>query len=133
MIKINWEEVIQMCKQLAQHLKGKNITGVPRGGTIVAAILSYHGCILRDAEVNPRIDYVVDDIADTGSTLESRKFGYVRTAALIVRKGCDPMPDCFIKLEPTEEYILMPWEDEEEVKEQIARGTFRSTPDAKSS
>lgn len=119
MIRNTWDEVTEMCKHLAKCYAHKRLWGVPRGGTIVAAIMSFHGCMLTRSVHAAEV--IIDDVADTGLTLADYP---APTAVLFLRKGCDPQPTTFVKFIDTEEYLLMPWEDKEEVKEQIARNGF---------
>lgn len=110
--RISWPGVMQSAINLARRLKGKKIWGVPRGGTIVAALMAYHGCLLEaDFE---QADFVIDDIADTGTTLMS--YGEP-TAALVVRNGCNTLPKYWSMMVATKQYILFPWEDEQEAVE----------------
>lgn len=125
MKKMTWDEVLDLCKQLTKKLHGKTIWGVPRGGSIVAGIMAFHGCELTTSMA----EVIVDDIADTGLTLAD--FNYGETAALLVCKGCNPMPAYWVKLVDktldVKSYYLFPWEDEKEVEKQLAKGNFRST------
>lgn len=120
MYKISWEMVQQMVKQLARHIPGWRVYGVPRSGSIVAALLTYCGCGLTNS-VDAIV--IVDDIADTGKTLDL----YDKpTAVLVVRQGCKPMPTYWSMMLATSEYILFPWEDEKEAQKKIDAGkSFR--------
>ena len=111
--KISWDEVMQMSIRLARRLWGKRIFGIPRGGQVVATIMSYHGCNLVDDL--DQADCFIDDIADTGRTL--RVFGKA-TAVLVVCNGCYPIPDHWIVMVSTKDYVLFPWESARESIEQ---------------
>lgn len=107
--KMEWSEVTYMVERLANRLQGKSLWGVRRGGQVVAAMMSYHGCKL--AHTFGSSDVIVDDIADTGRTLgATERF----TAVLVVRKGCDPMPDHWIMMLNVKDYVWFPWETEQE-------------------
>lgn len=123
--KIDWDGVMQMVKILARRLEGKRIWGIPRGGQIVATLMAYHGCKL--VKFTTEAEVVVDDISDTGRTLYNRthhttigKLG-LPTAALIIRRGCARLPEHYVALLCTEDYILFPWEDEKEAFEYMRR------------
>ena len=107
--KMDWNEVMWMVERLANELQGKFLWGVPRGGLLVATMMTYQGCKL--ASDPARADVIVDDIADTGKTL-TKLAG--ETATLIVRQGCDPVPNYWIMLLNVEDYIWFPWETEQE-------------------
>jgi len=120
--RISWEEVMRMSKILASGLQGKRIFGIPRGGLVVASIMSFYGSP-RTPDAGSA-DIIVDDIACTGATLQA----YDRTpaATLIVRQGCDYIPTYWVTMLQVSEYILFPWEDEKVVELQLAQGSFRS-------
>ncbi len=107
--RISWPEVMQSAINLARRLKGKKIWGIPRGGLVVAAIMSYYGCPL--ANTYESCSVVIDDIADTGKTLSVL---HRTTAVLVVRNSCSPLPHYWSMMVETKQYILFPWEDEQE-------------------
>lgn len=114
--RVSWAEVMQSVNNLARRLPGKKIWGLKRGGLIVAALMTYRGCELVAHHDNA--DVVIDDIADTGRTLGRRR---QTTAVLIVRHGCDPLPDFWSMMIATKDYILFPWEDEKEAFEYMRK------------
>jgi hypoxanthine phosphoribosyltransferase len=106
--RLTWEDVMDAIEVLSVHLGGKKLFGIPRGGLIVAALLSYRGC-----ERVPLLDhgvYAVDDIADTGQTLLGYGERGIKTAALYKRKGCAFVPDTYAYDIDSSDYILFPWE-----------------------
>lgn len=117
--KMEWHDVMWMVERLSRQLAGKTIWGIPRGGQLVATLMAYHGCKLVQCAV--KADVIVDDIADTGRTLFKRthntaiKMLQLPTATLIVREGCNPMPDYWIMKLNIKDYILFPWETEREI------------------
>lgn len=122
MYKISWETVTQLVKELAKKVPGWRVWGIPRGGTIVEALLAYQGC-KQTAGHDATTDVVVDDIADTGVTL--REYAGP-TATLVVRLSCKPLPTYWVMALATSEYILFPWEDEAEAQKKIDAGkSFR--------
>lgn len=116
--KIDWDEVMKMARLLARQLSGKRIWGIPRGGQIVASIMAYHGCEL--AQFASEAEVIIDDIADTGTTLFRRTHNTslrvmsLPTATLVVRNGCLTPPNHYIVQLYTTDYILFPWETEQE-------------------
>lgn len=116
--KIGWDEVIRMSVSLVHAIPGARIFGIPRGGSVVSAIMAFHGSkLVSDAQ---QADVIVDDIADRGVTLHA----FTRpTAALIVRYDCEWQPTHWVTMINTSAYILFPWESEELVKLQTG---FRS-------
>ena len=116
--KMEWNEVMWMVERLANKLQGKCIWGIPRGGQVVATLMSYHGCKLvgyaNEAEV------IIDDIADTGTTLHRRthvttlKMLNLPTAVLVVRRSCVTVPNHWIMMLAVSDYIWFPWETEQE-------------------
>lgn len=111
-----------MCIELAKTLQGQCIWGMPRGGLIVASVMSFHGCQLVESPFQARV--IVDDISDTGKTLSTFK---QTTAALVVRKGCDPVPNHWVMMLNTSDYILFPWEDKQEAEKLLEQGLFKDS------
>lgn len=109
--RISWDEVMRMTVQLSKKMRGKHIWGVPRGGSIVAAIMSFHDCVLVAAITEA--DVVVDDIADSGRTLQELRSP---TAALVVRSSACYKPTYWTAILNTSAYVLFPWEDEKAVE-----------------
>ena len=124
MYKISWDEVMRMSIQLARKMQGKCIWGIPRGGSIVAAIMSFHGCLLVDVLTEAHV--IVDDIACSGRTLNELRSP---TAVLVVRAKCSYKPSYWVVQLDALDYVLFPWEDEEKIQEQIAQSGFRSRGD----
>lgn len=111
--RISWDEVTKMAIRLATSLQGRRIFGIPRGGLLVAAIMAYHGCYLVNEPSQANV--IVDDISDSGRTLDA----FSQTpAALIIRKGCSPRPRYWVMMLNIGDYVLFPYEDEEEVSKQ---------------
>ena len=107
--KMEWNEVMWMVERLAGELQNKKLFGVDRGGSVVASLMSYHGCKLAGSY--EQADVIIDDIADTGRTLNPV---HKPTATLVVRKGCNLIPDYWIMMLNTKDYIMFPWETEQE-------------------
>ena len=107
--KMEWNEVMWMVERLANKLQGRKLFGMERAGLLVAAMMSYHGCELANSYTEA--DLVIDDIADTGKTLCNV---HKSTATLIVRRGCEPMPNYWIMMLNVKDYVWFPWETEQE-------------------
>ena len=86
----------------------KTITGIPRGGLVVAVALSHK------LDSIPVVDYVnrgtllVDDISDSGKTL-LQYTGAILTATIHIVPGTSFIPDIWIK-ERTADWVIYPWE-----------------------
>lgn len=126
--RISWVEVNEMSIYLARQVQGKKLYPIERSGLIVAGIMSHHGCELAGSP--ERADVYVDDIVDTGETIGrlQKRTGFCLNkpvAALIVRKGCAPMPTYWARHLVTKAYVLFPWEDEHAAIEQLKQGSFK--------
>ena len=121
--RICWNEAMQMVRLLARGLQDKRVWGIPRGGQVVATLMAYQGCKL--VKFATEAEVIVDDIADTGTTLFRRthdtsiKTLGLPTATLIVRNSCTTPPNHYIMRFYARDYVLFPWEDEEEAFEYV--------------
>jgi hypoxanthine phosphoribosyltransferase len=118
----NWEDIDGRVNDLCQRLKHESfeaVYGVPRGGLIVAVLVSHKLGIplitsLRDMYGKKFL--VVDDIADTGRTLEKLKRLEVCSGAtfatLDYHKQSSVVPDYWIS-EKGDKWIVYPWERED--------------------
>lgn len=148
---LSWDDVEKFVDRVdgliaADRYGVDTIVGVLRGGMVVANLLSdllgvreiyvvgcksytdtlreelmvYHDLELRD--LSKRNILLVDDVADTGSTLEvavnrvlkPRKPNAVKTATLLVKPWSRIKPDYVA--ESTDAWIVFPWERMETVK-----------------
>lgn len=108
---VTWEQVTQFIDMLAAQLATDNITGIygiPRGGLIFAVMLSHkinkpllmapcEGCL------------IIDDIADTGKTLQHYDDEDYTIATMYYHKQSLVIPR-FYMLEKTDKWIVYPWE-----------------------
>ena len=118
----NWEDIDGRVNDLCQRLKHESfeaVYGVPRGGLIIAVLVSHNLGIplitsLRDMYGKKFL--VVDDIADTGRTLEKLKKLEVcdkaTFATLDYHKQSSVVPDYWIS-EKGDNWIVYPWERED--------------------
>lgn len=117
-IYVTWEQVDNFVNNLAEHIEenGYGVTGVygiPRGGLILATMLSYRldipllmapcaGCV------------IIDDIADSGRSLchyteNDTQFNAYFIATMFHHKRSIVQPD-YTKFEKIDEWIVFPWE-----------------------
>ena len=120
-IKVTWEQVEEYINQVILNTKDKQFTGVygvPRGGLILATLLSYKlnipllmapckGCI------------IVDDIADSGRTLmhftqNDTQFNKYFITTMFICERSAVKPD-FSMYNKEDSWIIYPWEDENEI------------------
>ena len=88
----------------------KNLFGIPRGGLVVAVFLSHVLILPLASAPNPNETLVVDDIADSGKTLQVWKLAGFKTAVLQYKKERSVVkPDFFVEVigDVWQEY---PWE-----------------------
>ena len=93
--KILWTEIFNRAAYLkSAYAEGTKFYGVPRGGQIIAGILGNAVDTIEQADV------IVDDLIDSGATLEQYKKHKKPFAALIDKRK-----------EYTDEWIVFPWEN----------------------
>jgi hypoxanthine phosphoribosyltransferase len=114
---INWEEVELAIRTLAYNIRSSelkltHIKGLQRGGLVPAVMLSHElGIPMLESDLG-RIDdrvLIVDDICDSGKTLEY--FGQFRcpTATIHYKKTASVTPTFWFELAGAE-WIVYPWE-----------------------
>ena len=109
---ITWHKFEEDAKILARsinkHGKFRYIYGIPRGGLVVATVLSH----LLETPLKTHLNedfsdaLVVDDVSDSGLTL--KRFDGYRTATLYRKDKTITEPDFFV--ETINEWIVFPWE-----------------------
>jgi len=107
---ISWEEVYNRCKSLKDRVTAKNLKyyGVPRGGQIVAGILGNAVDNVEDCDI------IVDDLIDSGATLERYKKYNKPFEALIDKR-----------IEYNNEWLVFPWEIKEDGEETVEDNVTR--------
>ncbi len=122
--EVTWDEVMRWTKLLAAELQGKKVWGIPRGGQVVATLMSFWGCELVQQRFHA--DVIVDDIACTGETLQALKNAKLpqELAVLVKRYTSCYEPDYYQHCIGTMQYVLFPWESEAEARKLIERGRF---------
>lgn len=133
MIVLSWVEVMNSVLVLAKLLKGRQVYGVPRGGALIATLLSYQGCTLaRNPLESPfkgtkeKGVVIVDDIADSGGTLGAFAVVGFQTAALIIKGECTPKPNFYAHCITEGDYIAFPFERLFEAIEAETKGAYRT-------
>lgn len=110
-ISVKRSDVDEYIDELSFKLP-KNVTGVygvPRGGLVLAVMLSYK-CNIPLLQAPCEGCVVIDDIADTGTTLEHYKEKGYYIATMFYHKQSKVVPD-FWKHEKQNEWIIFPWEE----------------------
>lgn len=123
---ITWEKFDDQVNKLASKIKNVDyVVGVPRGGLILAVMMSHRLGIKHMTidhlekleEFNLNIDnksiLIVDDISDSGQTLKHyKKQGYT-TATIDVRNTTITKPDYYCNWLDTPDWIVYPWEEKD--------------------
>ena len=115
---ITWEDMTDYVDELVNEMNKKNVKptgvyGIPRGGLILATLVSYKmnipllmgacdGCL------------IIDDIADSGRTLihytsNDTQFNKYYISTMFYHKRSMVKPD-FYKFEKDDKWIVFPWE-----------------------
>ena len=106
-----WQEFTSDIKKIARRVKktGKKFDGVwgpPRGGLVPAVAIS-HALDLPILLWPTANTLVVDDIADTGATLNSFRRNFIAT--IFYHRQSSVVPNIWIK-EKTTAWVVFPWE-----------------------
>jgi len=126
---ISWEEVYSLLDRINEQTKGEIdfVTGVPRGGTLLAILYSHRFNIPymeRPSNHYPRL-LILDDIADSGKTFEDLKkdFPNPKYAALQYKDISNFKPDYYgEEIDVNYGWIVYPWEreDSETIQDYLA-------------
>lgn len=117
-----WQQLDEDKWKIAEWMNGKNfanIYGIPRGGLVVATVLSYiTGLpVIFDIKDITQRTAVVDDIIDTAATVE-RVFYKISArplvASIYAHRDAKIKPDFYVHVK--EVWIVFPWETEESSK-----------------
>jgi len=120
-IYLSWDEIEDAIESLAHQIKqsGKKIgsmDGLARGGLIPAVMLSHKLGIPFMNENNNDEGYIliVDDICDTGETLEYYDIhDYILTATIHHKQTAIIEPNFYYSLAPQDKWIVYPWEQKD--------------------
>ena len=118
-IYVTWDDITLFIKELVNHLNSKNIKpcgvyGIPRGGLVMATLISYKMDI--PLLMAPTEDcLIIDDIADSGRSLchyteNDTQFNKYFIATLFYHNRSIVKPD-YTKFEKIDEWIVFPWEE----------------------
>lgn len=118
-VYVTWKDMEDFVESLIQEMNKQNfkpsgVYGIPRGGLILATLISYKLDIplLLNASKNCLI---VDDIADSGRTLlhyteNDTQFNKYFIATMFFHKRCVVKPN-YYKFEKNDKWIVFPWEE----------------------
>lgn len=112
-IIINWTKVGRMIESLAKNVKNTGevydgVFGLPRGGLTIASALAYK-LDLPILAFPTKNSLVVDDISDTGKSLQNLKYKHI--ACLFTTNWTITIPYFHIsRKESKHDWITFPWE-----------------------
>lgn len=109
-MKVSWSDVDNFVGKVTNYAKGKKFSGVygpARGGLPLAVMLS-HSLGIPLLMAPAKGCFIVDDIADTGKTLE-RYSGKFFIVTMYYHEQCSFIPD-FWGYKKTDDWIVFPWE-----------------------
>ena len=118
---LTWPDVHALAAQLAARRPAgvRQVYGVPRNGTVVATLLhALHPDLELAAVPDGRATWVVDDLVDTGTTLE--RFIGTHPVDALIRKPWTPehlAPDAT----PIDAWVVFPWEGESAPEDAVVR------------
>ncbi len=109
---VSWNDFESLMRALVEGIKPlkgtiKYIYGIPRGGQVIAVRLSH----MLDIPLTEKVKegtLIVDDIADSGKTIE--KYKDYLTCTLLYKEKSNPKPDVMCDLVPENVWIIFPWE-----------------------
>ena len=125
--KISYDEVVNACDEIAKWVKDSGIEfsgiwGPPRGGLVPGVILSHKTGLKLFNEPRVRPLLVVDDIADTGKTLNfyDETFGKGYIVTIHEHEQSIVKPDYSV-INKRDKWIVYPWEteDSEEIQDYL--------------
>lgn len=116
-VYVTWEEFDCSVKLLAEKIRqSKEVTvneiyGIPRGGLMISVRLS-HLLSLPFIQLFPskKDTLIVDDVIDTGKTLEHRYYEGYKTASLYWCKKSSFKPNIYVNQKLKSQWIIFPWE-----------------------
>ncbi len=157
-VQYDWNDIYELCKEIAKKIKESNfrpdaIVAVARGGWVPARILAdllfvkelysvkaeHWGMVATETgkakitqpltvDLSGKKVLVVDDVADTGETVElvakhvmEKNAEEVRTAVLDFKHTSKFVPDYYAKEMESWRWIVYPWSLYEDAKDLISR------------
>ena len=126
---ISWDELERLVDELCDMIPDNQYEGIyaiPRGGLIIGVMMSHKlglPMIDRLQSYYGKKFLIVDDIADTGETLEKLKaeiFANAHTATIHYHKQSVVEPSFWVE-EKGDDWIVYPWEqeDSEEIQDYL--------------
>jgi GTP cyclohydrolase I len=107
--KITWEQVYHRLEEAIKDLpKGSKYYGVPRGGQIIAGMTGFAVDTIEEA------DFIIDDLIDSGTTLE-RYEKYKKPFISLIDK----------RKELQGEWLVFPWEENETETDETVEDNVR--------
>ena len=118
---LSWTDIETAVESLAYQIRQSGeeigaIVGLARGGLIPAVMLSHKLGIPLVSEDHEAEGYllIVDDICDTGNTLEYYvKYEGTLTATIHHKQAAIVKPDFYYSLVPQDKWIVYPWENKD--------------------
>lgn len=109
----SWEDLEEALGRFQAYyrenkLKFQGIYTIPRGGLVPAVCLSHRLGLPILSEPVPGKTLIVDDIADTGKTLEQYKSGYF-IFTIFYHPQSSVTPNFWV-YEKGDEWVVFPWE-----------------------
>lgn len=122
-VYVEWEDLERDIDKIVSQVKEVDyVVGIPRGGLIIAVMISHRLGIKHmtidhlekleefDLDIDKKRILIVDDISDSGQTLKRyKKEGYT-TATLDVRNSTVTVPDFYSNWIENADWIVYPWE-----------------------
>jgi len=118
---ISWSEFDSSLKLFAERIKQfkevtvSNIYGIPRGGLMVAICLSHLLSLPIVYFSLTKDTLIIDDVIDTGRTLEARYSEGYKVASLYWCKESSFKPHIYVNQKLKNQWIVLPWEYEDKV------------------
>lgn len=120
---LNWNDVDRAINRIVASIDNSEIKinavgGMPRGGLIPAVMISHRLGIPFVSQANIKDIFgnilIVDDICDSGKTLNQFKFeNNIYTATLHWKQSADYQPHYFWEVAFENEWIVYPWENKD--------------------
>ena len=116
---LTWEDINLLLDKIHEQVGDKvsYVTGIPRGGTILAILYSHRFEVQYMERLSPHYPsmLVIDDIADSGVTLKkaSEEYPQLMYATLHYKEGSIYEPTYYSeKINKDYGWIVYPWEKE---------------------
>ena len=131
---LSWDDVNtlvdNLCKQIPFELPNiDSVHGIPRGGLIPAVLISHKLDLPYVNAVGPNT-LVVDDIADTGVTLDKGPGVYTAVLHYKPHTSCFK-PSIYSELHEGDEWVIYPWEtkDSDPIQDYLKSEEFNEFAD----